>query len=568
MEPEGPPVGSVGVSGQRAEPATWELPLTQQDRSPESAGRFRRKAPWVIALVVVLIATGAAVAFTKPFGSAGVSAPGVAESAGPTGIYTVARQNLSSQTQLSATLGYDGSYSIPVPSGTSVEDVTQAQETVTQDQQTLSADEQTASDASSAADQAIAADQTDVAIGQSTLSADQASEYQDCAGSGASSAACTQAAQKVSTDQSDLSQADQQLSTAQSSASLDHDQNQAKVQSDQTKLASDQATLASDQATEVNPGTTYTALPSVGDVIKEDGPVYSLNDEPVPLLYGANPAYRAFYVGMSDGADVGALTADLIALGYGADLSQSNHFSTATAAAVKRWQSALELSATGEVLLGAAVFEPGPIRVTSVTTSVGESIGGGGGGSGGGGGGSGGGGSGGGGSGGGGAVLTATSTTRQVSISLDASDQSEVAVGDKVTITLPNNESTPGVISSVGTVATTAPSSSSTSSAGSGSSNPTISVLVNPTDPSATGRWDQASVNVTITTGTVTNALVVPVAALRAQPSGAYAVEVVGADNIHHLVAVGLGLFDDADGLVQVTGTSMVAGQQVVVPKL
>lgn len=186
MEPEGPPVGSVGVSGQRAEPATWELPLTQQDRSPESAGRFRRKAPWVIALVVVLIATGAAVAFTKPFGSAGVSAPGVAESAGPTGIYTVARQNLSSQTQLSATLGYDGSYSIPVPSGTSMEDVTQAQETVTQDQQTLSADEQTASDASSAADQAIAADQTDVAIGQSTLSADQASEYQDCAGSGAS----------------------------------------------------------------------------------------------------------------------------------------------------------------------------------------------------------------------------------------------------------------------------------------------------------------------------------------------------------------------------------------------
>ena len=93
-------------------------------------------------------------------------------------------------------------------------------------------------------------------------------------------------------------------------------------------------------------------------------------------------------------------------------------------------------------------------------------------------------------------------------------------------------------------------------------------MLVNPTDPAATGTWDQASVNVTITTGTVTNALVVPVAALRAQPSGGYAVEVVGADGIHHLVAVSLGLFDDADGLVQVTGTSLAAGQQVVVPKL
>ena len=51
-------------------------------------------------------------------------------------------------------------------------------------------------------------------------------------------------------------------------------------------------------------------------------------------------------------------------------------------------------------------------------------------------------------------VLSATSTTRQVSIALDAAEQSEVAVGDKVTITLPNNQTTPGVISSVGTVAT------------------------------------------------------------------------------------------------------------------
>jgi multidrug efflux pump subunit AcrA (membrane-fusion protein) len=161
--------------------------------------------------------------------------------------------------------------------------------------------------------------------------------------------------------------------------------------------------------------------------------------------------------------------------------------------------------------------------------------------------------------------LTATSTTRQVSIALDASEQSEVAVGDKVTITLPNNQTTPGMISSVGTVATTPTSSSSGSS---GSSSPTITVLVHPTDPAATGAWDQASVNVTIMTGTVANALVVPVAALRAQTGGGYAVEVVGADGIHRLVTVTLGLFDDADGLVQVTGTSLATGEKVVVPKL
>ena len=97
----------------------------------------------------------------------------------------------------------------------------------------------------------------------------------------------------------------------------------------------------------------------------------------MPLLYGSIPAYRAFDVGMSDGADVGQLTRDLIALGYGAGLTQSNHYSSATAAAVERWQSALGLPATGEIPLGEVVFEPGPIRVTSVTPSVGAPVGGG-----------------------------------------------------------------------------------------------------------------------------------------------------------------------------------------------
>jgi multidrug efflux pump subunit AcrA (membrane-fusion protein) len=467
-----------------------------------------------------------------------------------------------------ATLGYASSYSIGTPSGTSAEEVDQAQEAVTEDQQTISADEQTDSVKSSADSHAVAAAQANVTTAQSTLASDQASQTQACAGSGESNTVCSSATQKVSADQTQLTQASQQLDSAQSGATLDQDQNQASLQSDETKLAGDQATLAMAQQSAVNPGTTYTLLPNVGDVIKEDQPVYALSNEPVPLLYGSIPAYRAFSAGMSDGADVGELTADLTALGYGAGLSQSDHYSPATAAAVERWQNALGLSATGGILLGGVVFEPGAIRITSVTPSVGSSIGGGGG--------SGSSGSGGGSNGGGGGtVLTATSTTRQVSIALDASDQSEVAVGDKVAITLPNNETTPGIVSSVGTVATSSSSSSgssdSSSSGGgnSGSSSPTITVLVNPTDPTATSTWDQASVNVTITTGSVSDALVVPVDALRAQSGGSYAVEVVGADRVHHLVEVHLGLFDDAEGgLVQVTGTSLIVGQRVVVPKL
>jgi hypothetical protein len=160
--------------------------------------------------------------------------------------------------------------------------------------------------------------------------------------------------------------------------------------------------------------------------------------------------------------------------------------------------------------------------------------------------------------------MEGTTTTRQVTIALDAAQQSEMKVGDKVTITLPNNQTTPGVISSVGTVATTPASSGS----GGANSSPTITVLVSPTDPTATGTWDQAPVNVTITTGSVTNVLVVPVDALLVQSGGGYALEVAGANGARHLVHVTLGLFDDADGLVQVTGSGLAAGQRVVVPAL
>ena len=110
----------------------------------------------------------------------------------------------------------------------------------------------------------------------------------------------------------------------------------------------------------------------MGDVIKEGQSLYSVSNEPVPLLYGSIAAYRAFYVGMSDGADVGELTQDLISLGDGGPGPEQQ---------LLRWRrlplwnvgsGALGLPVTGEILLGEVVFEPGPIRVTSVTPSVGR----------------------------------------------------------------------------------------------------------------------------------------------------------------------------------------------------
>jgi peptidoglycan hydrolase-like protein with peptidoglycan-binding domain len=289
---------------------------------------------------------------------------------------------------------------------------------------------------------------------------------------------------------------------------------------------------------------TITALPALGQVVSEGEVLYRVSGSPVVLLYGNVPAYRSMSEGMS-GPDVAELNSALIALGYasGAPLRRSlDHFGPATAVALDRLQSRLGVPQDGVLALGQADFLPTAIRITALgagtvlggTASPGA------------------------------VVLSASSTTRVVTILLDAAQQTEVAVGDRVTITLPDNRNTPGSVSSVGTVAT-APPQGSTSGQG---STPTITVEVTPSDPAAFGSLDQAPVEVSITTASVPSALVVPVDALLALAGGGYAVEVIGAAGIHHLVAVSVGLFDDAAGLVQVTGAGLAAGQRVVVPAL
>jgi len=533
-----------------------------------SLGRVAAVAAIAGALVGGAVAGVVAIASTGGNGNGAAASPSDSNS---TATAAVVRITLTTSVQEGGSIGFEGSYTIAAPSGTSPQQLAPDQEAVTKDQENLSADNQAESDAATADNQTTAAAQTSVDTVQSALSSDEAHQTQDCAASGASSPACSQDEQKVSQDRNQLAQAQQQLASAQDSATRDHDQNLAKVQSDDTSLQGDEATLALAQQDATNPGTTYTALPSVGEVIKEDQPVYSISNEPVPLLYGSVAAYRAFYVGMSDGADVGELTADVIALGYGAGLARSNHYSSATAAAVERWQSALGLPATGELLLGAVVFEPGPIRVTAVTPSVGSSVGGGGGGS-----------TAGGGGGGGGTVLTATGTTPVVTVDLDVSQEYLVKPGDAVTVVLPDGTSSVGGrIETVGNVATcpsggasgsgtgaqagsSSASTSTCSSGGSGTnSGPTVPVTItlDSTPPGST--LDQAPVNVDITTQTASNVLAVPVDALLAVQGGGYGVEVVtGATS--HLVGVTTGLY--GDNMVQVSGSGISAGMRVQVP--
>ena len=134
------------------------------------------------------------------------------------------------------------------------------------------------------------------------------------------------------------------------------------------------------------------------------------------------------------GQDVSQLNHDLVDLGD-ADRAEIvalgwDYFSWETASGVQKLEEHLGVSAPpGSLPLGQVVFEPEAIRVSQVTGSLGGPAD--------------------------GPVLAATSDRHVVTIPLDASQQSQVKAGDTVTVTLPDGTTTPGVVSSVGTVAVT-----------------------------------------------------------------------------------------------------------------
>jgi hypothetical protein len=303
------------------------------------------------------------------------------------------------------------------------------------------------------------------------------------------------------------------------------------------------ATLGyADSYTVTGQGTgTLTWLPSAGQVIRQGQALYQTgNASPVVLLDGSVPDWRAMSSGTT-GQDVSQLNHDLVDLGYAdqADVTALgwDYYSWETSYAVQRLEARLGVdNPPGSLSLGQVVFEPEALRVSQVTGRLGGSAV--------------------------GPVLNATSDRRVVTIPLDVAMQTQVKAGDPVTVALPNGATVGGAVSSVGTVATTtAPASGS----GQGPAM-TIPVQVTLTDPGAAGTLDQAPVTVNITTESSSGpVLAVPVTALVAQSSGGYDVEVVEPGNTRRWVPVTPGIFDDAVGLVQVTGM-LSPGQRVVVP--
>jgi Putative peptidoglycan binding domain/HlyD family secretion protein len=281
---------------------------------------------------------------------------------------------------------------------------------------------------------------------------------------------------------------------------------------------------------------TITWLPDEGAVVRRGQALYRVDGKPVQLLYGRLPAWRELSVGVDDGADVRQLERNLVALGYDPNrvITVDDHFTSATGAAVKRWQEVVGLDQTGTVRPGDAVWQPGAVRVGELKAAVGDAAR------------------------PGSPVLEVTATARQVTIDLDASRQPYVHAGDPVDIELPGGRTTTGRVASVGKVATAAGNGDPT-----GDASPTVEVIVSLDKPRATGSLDQAPVDAFITTEVRRDVLAVPVNALLALAEGGYAVE-VERDGRRELVGVALGLF--ADGMVEVEGDGLRAGDRVVVP--
>jgi hypothetical protein len=306
----------------------------------------------LVVSVVVLIAT-------DPFGGSTNSARGVGDNATAISFASVTRQMLSSQTQVSGTLGYASSSSIRVPSGTAPSAVAQAQQSVADAQGVLST-----------ASASLADDSETLAGGRATLSAARAKEAVDCAGDGAAESAsggpglCASDAQAVSA-------AEQNSSAAATRVGGDR----AQVSSAERSLASSEASLASARSSAAVYGqsSTFTKLPSAGQVIKRGESLYEINGQPMLLLYGSVFPTRAFTAGMPAGSEVAELNANLDALGFGQGLT-GDRFTEGTAAAIRALQSAHGLGVTGELLLGSVVFQPGPVRVSSVTPAVGQAV--------------------------------------------------------------------------------------------------------------------------------------------------------------------------------------------------
>ena len=310
-----------------------------------------------------------------------------------------------------------------------------------------------------------------------------------------------------------------------------------------------------------------TQLPTVGKVTARGRSLYRVDDQPVPVFYGSTPLFRTLRrpkitepltgkpVSPTEdpassissappttrppappippplrGRDVTVVVDNLRALGYDIGVQPSSGtevYTTSLAAAVKRWQQDVGMKATGTLGVGQVVVLPGPGRVSSVEAQLGDPAE--------------------------GPLLNLTSTTRTVSVPVDAGAVNGIKVGARATVVLPDTKE---IKARVSAISRSIPTGQGTNP-GAENSPPTLTIRVQPLRAADVAKLDSAPVQVRFSSALRQGVLAVPVAALLALSGGGYALQ--RADG--SLIAVETGLF--ADGLVEVSGDGLAAGLPV-----
>lgn len=290
---------------------------------------------------------------------------------------------------------------------------------------------------------------------------------------------------------------------------------------------------------------TVTWLPSVGATVSRGAALMRVDDQPVVLLYGSLPMYRALAPGVV-GADVRQFERNLSALGY-RGFEVDDTFSADTAKAVKRWQKSLKLPESGTVDRDRVIYAATAVRIAQQLVRVGASAT--------------------------GSVLSYTGRTRVVTVETDPSKAAWARPRVKVQLSTPGGKPTVGEVTGVSNAAlaaggegqdaggVTGDGRGGDTASGDGAS--TAVITIGFADQAALGVMAGAPVNVRYVEQEHKDVLTVPVEALLALAEGGYGVEVV-TNGRSRITAVDVGLV--SDGRVEVSGDGLTDGATVGVP--